>query len=436
MMKKLTKLLIMTMVLCVALCAIASCEAAGAEVSEEEFKAALDFSDKNLTMNIIEESNGSTEELTVKYVDGKTYVKSSFDTRWDETGESFNFLFEQIGDCYDDLSFAGGVYTADELMIKNAGGEEYEVNAVSVKINSKGEVVEVSFRLTEGEEITKMNITFSDYGKTKAPSAFELQGSEITPDTFNKYEHDPFFEGVGREVSADGWQSAFDSLATANFYAEIALTSPEGQNTYRYVLINNSAYYSLIDSSKWTKGDTSNFTEKVMPFAPTYEEFSFVDGQFVCEESSVEAENKAKICNLHVVFDEEGRLVTLWYNVDKDGESGRVDVNITNYGNAKQPMFSISIGDVNNIPSDGNTSLDGSFDYVIVGPNGDQFVTGGDVNADYIIIGGGDGSFGSSEYYPGGMGNFFPTDPEGDSDGESSGDKVVENTGSSDKNGK
>lgn len=433
-MKKTVKLLIFALALCLAVCAFASCEASGAEVSEEEFKAALDLSGKNLTMTVRQTSNGSTEEITFKYVGDKTYVKSSYDTLWDETSESFDFIFDQIAECYGDLSFADGVYTADKLIIKNAGDEEFEASDVLVKINSRGEAVEVSFGLTDGEENAKMDITFSDYGKTKAPASFELQGSINNTVPTPEYEHDPFFEGVGREVDADGWQAAFDSLATANFYAEITLTSPEGQNAYRYVLINNSAYYGLIDG-RWTKGDVSNFTEKVMPFAPTFEEFSFVDGEFVCEESSVDAENEGKIRNLHVVFDEEGRLVTLWYDVEKDGESGRACVNISTYGNAKQPMYTVNIGEIK-IPSDGNTDLNGSFDYVIVDPNGNQFVTGDGGSLDFVIIGGSDGSFGSTEYYPDGMGQLFPADPEGDADGEESGDKVIENTGASDTNGK
>lgn len=295
-----------------------------AAMTEDEWKAAFDFSNVTVTMaqTYSEDGEPHTQNVTYRFVEGHLY--GLFDDKWqmapDGYEASITYMFD-FSDEFSEFTFDNGVYKATRIVLDttNTGmPSDVSVTAENIVVTiANGKVSSINYggSTTHGDDVSSgvVELTFSDYGTTEAPVIEEL-------------------------LTEDEWEAAFD-------FENVTISLEEGESIAEIedvgtLYVYDGDWYMEYEGqvADLSMLGMQSIVQATLDFSDYFDEFEYNDGKYTCAliEVNIPIQGDVEFENIEITFDGT-RIEMITYYSDDGYEVLFCRATFSDYGTTEEP---------------------------------------------------------------------------------------------------
>lgn len=301
------------------------------------------------------------------YGDGSVWRRKTVTSA--EAGEAFEAskaLVNVLADHYDAFTLKDGKYVCAALDLTIHGSTAHATN-IEADFTA-GKLVSLGYHssIEEDGTTTEQQLTFSNFGSTKVtlPTKYidedsenggnsgSGSGNEAQKPTDPTNPGGQGGQGNPEQVDEKVWNNVFTEAAE-NFTIEVsgsegnitimvdgenfeeilsnstwAIGAKEGDSYVMYISMNGEDWYKSTSDSSNTEGAFEGIKSLAGVFAEHFDEFSFQDGKYVCDQLEITVNGTSALCTGIEATLSGGRLTSLSYHVSSSDTHGVAEMTL------------------------------------------------------------------------------------------------------------
>lgn len=344
-------------------------------ISEEQWKKAFAFAEKNVTVEVKAISHSSSGDqkinILVKITDEGIFAHNG--NNWTELSPSqlLDVGIVNFADLYNEFKSSGDLaFMCDRSSV--FVGKGASLNDVAVFFDRQGniECMKYTLRLDHDPEgYANYDLTFYDYGYTTRPDDESNQGSGdnsgnngdnngnngdsgnsgtsdntqpaphpddvVNPDHDNNEDKD--HQPPETEMDEHMWSDAFEyNKMNVTIFGKII--AGDQRTRFEMIIDHQTAYISMDGGITWESIKTDEVhTRGIVSFADNFSEFDCKSDQFYYNHNSKISVHGTEFYNIDISFDERGRIESMSYSYLMGSDECEIMLDFKGYNESKAP---------------------------------------------------------------------------------------------------